>query len=260
MSIHASPEVLASVSQPREYDSVRVDPCELYNRYSTSEYGRYHATQQLRYAQDNGYRYGNREQFLHDLGPDVHPVEHMLYTHDEITVPLIAEQQAHHRSTRLSENEITELRTAAMLHDLGECTHPAVAAIVGFDPSGDVKYGTHLPDHKTQEKIVRNHIFDLYYNDVPKRLLKRVDQIDLKEVDDYTVRTFEVIERLGYYITASRAANLVMEADGSHIEDEKRIMQLGRLAISVSRNHFSFLNSVANTYPFVERTLGDLNN
>lgn len=240
------------------YEGVSINPRELVQRYISTPHGIHHSQQQLRFAQPEGYKYEPREQFLKDLGDDVHPVRHMLHTHDNITVPLIAYQNSSQETRNFTETEIAELRTTAALHDLGECTHQDMETKLGFKPKGDLKYGTGLPADKLNEKLIRNHLYDLYYPDLPRKLLDRVDEIDFKESDDFCVLAFDMIERLGYYTTSRMAARVVIQEKANYKPGDNRIAQLGRLATIVSNTHYSVLRSHEETFPYLKGTLDKL--
>ncbi len=239
------------------YDGIEVDPLALLDRYAASEHGLFQAEQDPRYSQS--YDYQPPRELIVDLGDDVHPVRHMLHTHNAITVPLLAAQRDSPYVPSFSSEEEAELRTAAVLHDIGECTHPKIKAAIGFTV-GDAEYSTHKDDDKLKEKLVRGHLFEKYFSDVPPRLLGRVDAIDLKEADDLAVQAFEVIERLGYYVTALRARDIVIAEkpsfDGNNQQAVMRIAQLGRLAAVVAHNHYGFLRSQQDDFPYVKQVLG----
>lgn len=238
------------------YDGITVDPQALYDRYASSPHGLFHAKQPARYSQS--YRYGMGRDLIVDLGDDVHPVKHMLHTHDNITVPFL---EAHREEGEVpfSPEEEAELRTTAILHDVGECTDTEIKEKLGFT-LGDVEYGLLLEDHKEKEILIRNHIYSRYFTDIPRRLLDRVDEIDSRATEERVVRAFEVIERIGYYATAQRAASIVVNEKTKFDQDHGyqsllRTAQLGRLALVVSNNHRSFLESQQDEFPYVRRIL-----
>jgi hypothetical protein len=251
--------------RPFMYDGVAVQPLELWTRYAESPHGQFHATQPLRYHQH--YSYEPREQFLADLGDDVHPVRHMLYTHTEITIPFLQAQYAADPTfERFDAIQEVQLLTAAALHDLGECTAIDIKENVGY-ALGDVAYGEMADDHKTREKTIRNYLFDTYFEDMPPNLLKRVDEIDLRETSDICVEAFEVIERLGYFILSRRAADIVIKSKprtavstGPKFRQSNRIAQLARLATIVGHGHYAFLRSKQDKFAYIKPALDRLVN
>ena len=234
------------------YDGIEVSPQELFDRYASSPHGEFQSRQDPRFAQI--YNYEPFPQFIEDLGDDVHPVRHMIHTHDTITVPLLRYQRYSHKHPPFSDDHEAELRTAAVLHDIGECEDSDILENVGFT-LGDVAYGTMAEDHKEKEKIIRGYLYDKYFHDVPERLLNRVDQIDLKETKDIAVMAFEVIERVGYYLTSRRAAEIVIENRLKYQQGDERIAQLARLATIVSFNHREFLQTQVGAFPYVNEVL-----
>lgn len=218
-------------------------------------HGLHHATQPLRYRQH--YDYQPREQFLEDLGDDVHPVRHMLYTHTEITVPfLLAQRVTESGFERFSKVQEVQLLTAAAIHDTGECTSEDISENVGY-VLGDVAYGDAPEDHKQREKAIRGYLYDLYFQDVPPNLLQRVDEIDLRETNDICVEAFEVIERLGYYTTACQARDVVM-AEKRNPQPSHRISQLARLATIVGYSHYNWLRSRESKFAYLKPALDRL--
>jgi hypothetical protein len=261
MSIEAdkqTPRIDFGLAGSFVYDGVRIDPQELFKRYESSPLGIEHAKQRPRFAQEGiGYGYEPLEQFQDDLGIDVHPVRHMLYTHNTIAMPLIIKQQFSLNAQKFTPDGVAEVKTTAMLHDVGECTHPEIADALGIVPGGDRKYGTHSEQDKIDEKRVRNYIFAKYFPDLPPRLLARVNQIDEKEdMDDFPTLAFNVVERFGYLTSAMRAALIVRHEE--YTPGDERIAQLGRLATIVSTTHYGFLRSQQETFPYLKPALDAL--
>lgn len=236
------------------YEGVEIDPREILDRYIASPYGQYHCEQRTRFAQENGYFYGTREDFISDLGQDVHPVGHMLYTHDNVTVPFLVAQRP--EATFTLEEEAV-LRVTAVMHDFGENGHPAIAEAVGCEPGEDVKWGTHIEGQKDAELIRRNFIYDQLFPDIPKQLLYQVDQVDAGHGG--LGRAFNIIERLGYFMTAMIARDIAYVADKDfHVmnpDEQKRVSQLARLALAVDYSQRGVLHSVRNEYKFVDHIL-----
>jgi hypothetical protein len=256
---HKTPNSQHDLQGSFVYDGVLISPIELFERYRDSEHGQHHAGQRLRFSQDTAYHYESLEQFLEDLGDDVHPVRHMIHTHDAITVPLLVAQREHHEGLQFTPDQEAELRTTAVLHDIGECTHGSIEKELGFTPEGDVKYGTEgVLDRKVKEQKIRAYMYEKYFTDLPARLLARVDEIDFKQTDDLAVEAFDVIERLGYFTTARRAADIVIREQAHFIPGDDRISQLGRLAVIVSHNHYPVLRRSQYTFPYVKQALDKL--
>ena len=246
-------------AEPYSYEGVEIDPVEVFDRYAESEHGQFHSNQSPRYSQRTAYNYFPHSQFLDDLGDDVHPVRHMLHTHHNIAVPLIEVQNRYSRTQDFSNQAAAELRTTALLHDLGECMHPSIVENLGY-ALGDVQYGTAAPDHKDKELAIRDHLLKLYYPDLPGKLLDRVNEIDFNsgKQADFLSCAFEVVERLGYFMTSRRAAEIVIKEQKSYEPGDHRIAQLGRLATIVGNNHYAFLRSQQRKFPYVKSVLDSL--
>lgn len=240
-------------SDPFVYGGVLINPHELFERYANSEFGQDHALQTPRYAQvDNGYSYGDRDRFIAELGDDVHPVRHMLHTHDEIAVPFLNAQRTDLDAEQFTEEQEGEIRVTSVLHDTGECTSPKLQVHFDFPLVGDLRYGTMPIGHKDKERQVRNFLYGVLYPDVPAELLRRVDELDFKESDDIACEAFDVIERIGYFQRSVRASELII-AEGDTMEDVHRIAQLGRLAVFVGENHRRVLWSKRHRFPYVRQ-------
>lgn len=143
-----------------------------------------------------------------------------------------------------------QLLTAAALHDLGECTSDDIKENVGY-VLGDVAYGEMPKDHKIREKTIRNYLFNTYFEDVPASLLKRVDEIDLRETNDICVEAFETIERLGYFLLSRRAASIVVN-EKQNPRPSHRITQLARLATIVGNGHYAELRSKEGKFAYIK--------
>lgn len=252
-------------SDPFVYDGAELSPHELFESYSKSEYGQFHALQTPRYGQEKLYFYADRDLFIAELGDDVHPTRHMLFTHDEIVVPLLNEQRQHSRVPQFSSKQENEMRTAAITHDLGECTHPKIAETLDITLVGDMPYGTYSTDDKKIEEDIREHVLATILPSIPASLRERIHAIDRNDSpDDLVSEGFNACERLGYFIRARAASKIIVtehhlfhsyEGDPESIW---RIAQLGRLAVKVENSHYSFLREKQARFPYIERAMDEL--
>lgn len=259
---HLTPEQSPAFPESFMYDGVAVDPLELFDRYASSEMGKAHAEQRARYGQDDTkyFFYGTSEQMVTDLGPDVHPVHHMRWTYDQITVPLLSAQPLSREAPQLTEDEKAEVAVTTVLHDIGEASSLELAQQLGIKLHGDVGYGTKSPDSEAAELAVRSYFFRTLFSDVPARLLGRVNAIESKkDMDDLATETFDVIERLGYYETGKMADTLLItEKFDPETSDLLRVAQLGRLASRVSNDHYAWLRSKQYRFPHIKAKLDQL--
>ena len=215
---------------------------ELFDRYALSDLGHSHALQQPRFAQ--GYGYDSAEMLV-DLGPDVHPVEHGRYTHDEILVPLLFGQIqfiGREAQPQLNTDDVAALRLAAYVHDFGECEDEKLKAAVG-KTVGDIQYGTKTDEDDDIEASIRDYIRATYYEDIPEDLWLRAEAIIRDKDDELPTRAFNLVEHMGYYLTGLRAGYLaVLETrrrrdEGTAQRDDLSYEQLCKLARSVSTHH-----------------------
>lgn len=215
---------------------------DLFERYATSDIGIAHGQQDPRYAQTFAYDF---EAMHADLGPDVHPVEHGRYTHNEVLVPFLLTQNYladGEGFPQLTSDEIVAIRIAAYIHDFGESEHPEVEAITG-EIVGDIAFTAKTKQHAIIEARVREYIYELFYDDVPIDTLEQVEAIIREDDDELATRAFAVVERIGYYMTGLRAGYLALletrhrRATGSANRDDESYEQLRRLAIEVSSRH-----------------------
>jgi hypothetical protein len=216
--------------------------------YRHSPFGRHHAQQRPRFMQRYPY---DDTTALADLGTDVHPVEHMQYTHDHVTVPYILGQLI--AGDTIDTDDITALRLAALTHDIGECTHPE-AGMSG----GDAAWDEHTDESIAAEVQAWQNILDLLKIRavLPQAAFPAIESIVGKGKGTEVEKRFEVIERTGYYLTAVRAARLALDAVFS---SDLRSLQLTKLAIEVGNSHRKFLLDSGTHFPaeIVEKSIAD---
>lgn len=221
---------------------------EVSARYSNSLFGAHQAQQPLRYSQHYGY---DPTLMLKDLGDDVHPVRHMSHTHRKITVPLIAGQIWDGRE-RFSPQQISGLRLAAEVHDIGECEHISILEAVGATV-GDVFYEAKQRTDSETERQIRAYLYGQLYPDLPEELLEQAeDTIDSD--NSFHGFAFETVERVGYYQTAMRAGETALRLIKKESETP-RFQRLAQLALRVSQNHSETLRGRAGDFPYVGRIM-----
>lgn len=224
---------------------------DLHDLYANSQFGQHHALQPARYSADYGY---DREQMILDLGDDVHPVRHMLYTESLIARPLMAAQNSS-GDEKFEPEQVVAMRMAALLHDVGECEHPHIVANVGHTV-GDVSYEVKTQTDGDSETLIRQFLYGQLYSDIPRNLLDAADDVIDHKEGSLSREAFNTMERLGYYITAIRAGETalkLLERRPSNLD--LRITQLGRLALRVTENHRSFLQERTERFPYLEIVL-----
>jgi hypothetical protein len=221
---------------------------DLYSSYATLSrlyeqniLGIHHANQIPRYMQRYPYNPNdNFAQAVEDLGDDIHPVKHMAYTHDHVTIPYIMGELL--TGKELDPEDIHTLRLAAMTHDMGECTHDSLG-----DTTGDIGLG----DHTDKDKLIEAGVWDKVITRtgirplLPRSAIPVLRAIVMNAEDSAIGAAFEIIERTGYYITAAEAAYHALLADGR----TKRARMLARLAIDVENNHKEFILDSGTYFP-----------
>lgn len=218
-----------------------------YQRFAESDFGRFQSTQCLRYAKKYGY--GEREEMLADLGDDIDPLRHMLHTHDEVLLPLIKNKLPH----ELSDSGESIIRSAALLHDIGECEHPNVISGTGHSV-GDVLYHEKNGQHELSEAKIRSWFYESLYPDLPEDFLLQVDEVISNNEANELSHSFNMAERLGYYETAIRAGRVALSSELTSGNAE-RTCQLARLSVGVSATHIPVLDKSSSDYEYIEKRL-----
>lgn len=222
---------------------------DVHRRYAESIFGLHHADQPLRYAQRYGY---SRDQMLKDLGDDVHPVKHGPYTHRKIAVPFLS-AEIWNVQEHLGQDDILAIRMAAINHDIGETTDPAISRLLGSLP-GDVNYNDKKPSDSKKERQVRHYLYGELFPDVPLELLEASEAV-IDNHDTVLGLAFDTIERVGYYQTALRAGALALELASSSDSKLERFTNLARLAIDVTENHHDMLRERSKIFPYARTVL-----
>jgi hypothetical protein len=234
---------------------------QLFNRYALSPYGEHQGRALPRYS--NTYAY-EPAMMLADLGPDVHPVGHMRYTHDEVHARLMYVQNCLSEGTAsrpFTAEEIVAGRLAALLHDTGECEQEDLVAKVGRTV-GDIAWNTKSDDDEAAEAAIRQVFYQELYPELPEGMVARIESIILHQEGDEAADAFAVTERIGYYMTAMRAGHLALletfhRSAGSPERDDHSYEMLKDLAVTVSNNHREVLRERAADYPFAGLVLAE---
>jgi hypothetical protein len=231
----------------------------LFDRYVLSDWGLCHANELPRYS--NRYAY-DRRQMLADLGPDVHPVEHMRYTHDEVHVRLMYVQNCLAEGDgkeQFAPRDIVAGRLAALFHDIGECAHEDLLYATG-KTVGDLAWNTKTDDDEAAEAAIRQFFYSKLYADIPADFLEQAEAI-IRHTDDHLApAAFATSERIGYYLTAIRAGYhaLVETAHrdaGVSYRTDASYGALISLAKTVTDNHRDALRAAGERFPFATLVL-----
>ena len=142
------------------------------------------------------------------LGPDV-----VLLTHPKV-VAQIAEDFVSYEGVTLTDEEQTLFSTAPWIHDLGEL-------IIESDGIGDVSFDQKTDAHEKKEILIFDAVLNAIPNSATKRLIKRAYQDVVIDRHSELGRMFNVVERIGYLLTAVRAYKGV---DGNRIQNWKGLV------------------------------------
>jgi hypothetical protein len=236
---------------------------DIFEDYAQSLYGKHHASQPLRFGR---YAY-DRGKMWTDLGDDVHPVQHMPYTHRDITIPFIEQQISRGDHSELSTEDIKIIRITALVHDIGECTEPSLENDCGRTV-GDITHDEKQTADEEDEATIRDHLYDQLFSFIEDKQLEKVEKIiTLSDPTDYSTQLFRAVEDLGYYRTGIRAGERALELFFQKPEEitdlpereRTRLQQLGRMAANVPEDCRSTLEARADIFPYIETELADSN-
>lgn len=227
---------------------------DLFNRYAESKYGIHHAQQAPRYSGLYAY---DPENMLADLGPDVHPVNHMRYTHDEVQVRLMYVQNCLENVGRYEQFdpfEIVSGRLAPLFHDMGECEHEVLKEITG-KVIGDLAWNTKTSADEAAETAIRYHLYEELFPDIPTKLLDLAEDAIANQEGTLLREAFATTERIGYYLTAVRAGYLALREKRHRVAGESgrgdhELAMLAGLAKQVTNNHREVLDERSGRFPF----------
>jgi len=234
---------------------------DLFDRFTESPHGVWQAGQEPRFYTDFGY---DSARMLRDLGQDIHPTDHMWYTYKQTTQLLAAEQIKYERLGETPGEhlprgrELAAVRLGALLHDIGECTHPQLTEAVG-GTIGDIPFGRKTAAHKQLESSIRGHLFQAYYADLPDWLLQRCESLVSHGEDSPSHDVMQVAHDIGAYRTAIQAGSVWLhergKGGGRAPGGEQRLDALGRLATQVSGRAYESLEPWRETYEIVDMLL-----
>jgi hypothetical protein len=226
---------------------------DVHNLYAYSEYGVFHAQQAPRFSKAYPYEH---DAMLVDLGDDVHPLRHMTHTESEICQPLITAQNTEAgNQQKFTVKQIAAMRLGTLLHDIGECEHPAILETVGH-VVGDVPYLERTQSDNDLEVPIRLFFYDTLLSDAPRQVIEKAEAVISGTDNEFMQLAFNTMERIGYFQTAMKAGETALGIQGDNPDDASaRFVQLARLARRVSNNHIGELEQRAKDFPHTRQIL-----
>lgn len=240
------------ISAPVNTMAGHVGADKLWARFFESPYGTQMDEQPYRFAHDFGY---DRTAMVNDLGMDVLPRDHQLETGLYVTYLLEAELTTN-GALPIEQNDIGVVVLAALLHDIGESTHPEIASEINV--VGDIPFGRKTDQDRKNEAAVRAYLYKQLYPDIRPEVLDSIESIishiDTSELHDI----FEAAHCLQTVDTAIRAQvaferefEKLMADHTKMTRDLDVLSKLGKLYSKVMRHQVPNLVKYAKKYEFV---------
>lgn len=231
---------------------------ELFDMYAHSAIGQHHAAQDLRWNQ-----YGVSNTGLTTaIGADAHPLNHMILTHN-LALKVAARENEDMSHLQLTDREQAVVRTAMLLHDMGENTHPDFANTCGV--VGDVPFGLKTEAQRETEATIRRTIWEHKYGFfLPEDFRAEVESVIDHTGNERAVKTAQAAHTLGAFQAAAHALT-ASEADTTLSREDRAALR--ELAIDATRQlartalpeamEFSHVNErVAEMAPDLEQAAG----
>jgi hypothetical protein len=223
---------------------------DLFNRYAMSTQGLHHATQPLRY--ECGFGSYGRARMLTDLGDDLDPVKHMPVTEQTLRDLITAERPHGYWSP----SDVRVGRTAAYLHDIGECTEPTLLAACGA-VVGDIAEGRKTDGHREIEAGVRAYLYRQHFPDISDAFLGRVEKIIAHREATPMHHALEAAHDINSLRVGLRAGRIVFDRPGIAPcgPESIRLEQLRRMAVSVTGAVLCRLERHASSFKYAAEVL-----
>ena len=206
-----------------------VPASELGWRFALSPYGRYMTeAQPLRFAQYFGYAPTHMEQ---DLGVDVLPMHHQIENAQYVVRIIEAEQKITGQSP-INDDELGIAVFAALIHDMGESTHPQVLEHVG-EVVGDIPHGEKTDRNREVEAKVRSFFYTELYSDVDPVILSCVESVISHSEESALHDIVEAAHVIQTFMTGMLAGAVTkawqQEISEPKMQDEPMLRQISEL-------------------------------
>ena len=218
---------------------------DVFRRYRNSELGQFHADQDLRYSQDWAYE---RHQMLADLGPDAHPVEHMVVVHGILRQVLY--KDAYTEGHAIPRKTIKSMLLGALIHDVGENEHPFLVSQCG-GVVGDIRYGKKNAEQRLLEEKIITTILENTFPELDEVTLESTLSLVMHREESDEHRLFDRAHTLSFFFTALRARKIASRLD----DTTPRYQKLMGLHDQVIGNIYPRLESEAELSPSIREAL-----
>jgi hypothetical protein len=227
--------------------------CEqLLGHYQTTDYGKHHEGQSLRFIKWPYDRTTKRR----DLGPGVDPVNHGNSVKNIVEQVLGRLAASSGKILDISSDEISGLYFATTVHDFGENTHPYFTERFG-GTVGDLPRGTKGPEQRALEWLILTEVMQSTFSNLPDGLLQFAVDMSMharSTSDSLAGRVFEMSHEDGEYETCSTAQELAIAAfEAGDIDSwrTKMLVGIGQCATGPRDNLEGFIPD----FPFLEELL-----
>jgi hypothetical protein len=227
--------------------------------FKSNEFGLHMNTQPYRFSERYGYE---PERSLDELGADIHPVGHQY----ELGYHLANILEVDAERLGLTQNDIAIVMLAALIHDMGETTHPHVKTHCG-NVVGDIAFGLKTDKDRLAEAGIREYLYNGLLADVPFSTKQRVEAIISHKDETILHDLFEAAHELQTYETTRRASAALNSDEGWRAataeepleiltaEKAKRISGLNALSSLVLAECTPNLSRHAKTFNHVKSTI-----
>jgi len=219
----------------------------VFDEYILSEHGKQQAEQPLRY--ESAFGCYDRQQMLTDLGPDVDPVKHMFVTRNSYLTVLALEE----KTDEWSPADIIAGESAALLHDIGECTHPQLIEQCGA-VVGDIPQGMKTDEQIATEKHIRQALYQLYCSRMPDSLLERVECLVAHRESSPVQQALETAHDVNTFKIGLRAAQIAIQDIQSN-NLGSRLKQFSNMAGPVTLSGLQRVEHHASTFRYARLVL-----
>lgn len=230
---------------------------ELIQRWKSSVFAAHMETEQpLRYP-NHDY---NRHTKLADLGNDVSPTGHHDATLEQLVNIIEREQDEQTLLGVLEDEEYAVVMLATAIHDCGECTLPALEAIIGEGCLvGDIPCGKKTDSDRKNEAAVRRVVYQALFHDVDEAAILKIEGLISHQVKDHLHDLFMAAHEAGTLQTSLNAEDSLWACDHRHgdenetADEKRRINALERMTTEVRTQAITDANRYRTYFRIAEK-------